>query len=219
MEWNTLNMTEDKIYSMTMNDFITVAASNSHTPGGGNVSAVVATLAASMVCMVANLTISNKKYVVFYTQAQNQIKKITAIIENLKELTNKDIAAFDHYMSCFRLPKETDKQKEDRSNALEEAAKKATLVPLEICQKCLAIITEAEKLSKYGNKMAISDIGVGAIVAEAAMQACMLSVDINIPGIKDQNFVAKVKTKREHLFVQAEELKLLAMARVKEKMS
>ena len=211
-------MTEDKIYGMTLHDFIAVAASNSHTPGGGNVSAVVATLAASMVAMVGNLTVSNKKYADFHAQASVQVDKLMAIIAKLKDLTNKDIAAFDHYMGCFKLPKETDEQKKARAAALEDAAKKATLVPLEICQCCLEIIAEAEELSKYGNKMAISDVGVGAMVGEAAMRACMLSVDINLPGIKDQAFVAKVKAEREHLFVQAEELKLLAMARVKEKM-
>lgn len=212
-------MAEDKIYGMTLNDFIAVAASNSHTPGGGNVSAVVATLAASMVAMVGNLTVSNKKYADFHAQAQVQVDKLMGVIAKLKDLTNNDIAAFDHYMGCFKLPKDTDEQKKARAVALEDAAKNATLVPLEICECCLAIIAEAEELSKYGNKMAISDVGVGAMVGEAALRACMLSVDINLPGIKDQEFVAKVKIQREHLFVQAEELKLLAMARVKEKMS
>ncbi|MCA1905782.1 MAG: cyclodeaminase/cyclohydrolase family protein [Desulfarculus sp.] len=210
---------EDKIYGMSLNDFIAVAASKSHTPGGGNVSAVVATLAASMVAMVGNLTVANKKYEEFHAQAQAQVDRLMGIIEKLKELTNADIAAFDHYMGCFKLPKDTDGQKKARAAALEDAAQKATLVPLEICQCCLEIIKEADELSKYGNKMAISDVGVGAMVGEAALRACMLSVDINIPSIKDQAFVAKVKAARENLFVQAEEHKLLALARVKEKMS
>jgi len=210
---------EDKIYGMSLNDFIAVAASKSHTPGGGNVSAVVATLAASMVAMVGNLTVSNKKYEEFHAQAQAQVDRLMGVIEKLKELTNADIAAFDHYMGCFKLPKDTDEQKKARAAALEDAAQKATLVPLEICKCCLEIIKEADELSKYGNKMAISDVGVGAMVGEAALRACMLSVDINVPSIKDQAFVAKVKAARENLFVQAEEYKLLALARVKEKMS
>ncbi len=210
---------EDKIYGMSLNDFIAVAASKSHTPGGGNVSAVVATLAASMVAMVGNLTVSNKKYEEFHAQAQTQVDRLMGVIEKLKELTNADIAAFDHYMGCFKLPKETDADKKARAAALEDAAQKATLVPLEICKCCLEIIKEADELSKYGNKMAISDVGVGAMVGEAALRACMLSVDINVPSIKDQAFVAKVKAARENLFVQAEEYKLLALARVKEKMS
>ncbi len=210
---------EDKIYGMSLNDFIAVAASKSHTPGGGNVSAVVATLAASMVAMVGNLTVANKKYEEFHAQAQTQVDRLMGVIEKLKELTNADIAAFDHYMGCFKLPKETDADKKARAAALEDAAQKATLVPLEICKCCLEIIKEADELSKYGNKMAISDVGVGAMVGEAALRACMLSVDINVPSIKDQEFVAKVKAARENLFVQAEEYKLLALARVKEKMS
>ncbi|MFH1059873.1 MAG: cyclodeaminase/cyclohydrolase family protein [Pseudomonadota bacterium] len=209
---------EDKIYGMSLNDFIAVAASKSHTPGGGNVSAVVATLAASMVAMVGNLTVSNKKYEEFHAQAQTQVDRLMGVIEKLKELTNADIAAFDHYMGCFKLPKETDADKKARAAALEDAAQKATLVPLEICQCCLEIIKEADELSKYGNKMAISDVGVGAMVGEAALRACMLSVDINLPSIKDQAFAAKVRAARENLFVQAEEHKLLALARVKEKM-
>jgi len=208
----------DKVYGMTLDDFIAVAASKSHTPGGGNVSAVVATLAASMVAMVGNLTVSNKKYAEFHEKAQKQVDRLMAVIERLKEYTNKDIEAFDAYMQCFRMPKETDEEKKARAEAIQNAAKNATLVPLEICKLCLEILKEADELSKYGNKMAISDVGVGAMVGEAAMRACMLSVDINLPTIKDEQFVAQVKAERQRLFVEAEELKLLALARVKEKM-
>jgi len=208
----------EQVYGKTLNDFIAVAASSSPTPGGGNVSAVVATLGASMVAMVGNLTLSNKKYEEFHGQAKELVDRVMEIIARLKELTAKDMAAFDQYMAAFRLPKETDQEKKARTEAVQAAAKNATLVPLDICRACLDILKEAEDLSKYGNKMAISDVGVGAMVAEAALRSCMLSVDINIPSIKDQEFVAKVKAERQRLFVQAEELKLLALARVKEKM-
>lgn len=208
----------DQVYGKTLNDFIEVAASKSHTPGGGNVSAVVATLGASMVAMVGNLTVSNKKYAEFHEKAQGAVDRVMAIIEKLKGLTNKDMEAFDAYMAAFRMPKETDEEKKARTDAIQVAAKNATLVPLDICRACLDILVEAEDLSKYGNLMAISDVGVGAMVAETALRSCMLSVDINIPSIKDQGFVAEVKAERQRLFVQAEELKLLAVARVKEKM-
>lgn len=211
-------MAEDKIYGMTMNDFIAVAASKSHTPGGGNVSAVVATLGAAMVAMVGNLTLSNKKYEEHHGEAGECVDRVMAHIETLKELTNKDIAAFDAYMGCFKMPKETDEDKKKRSAAIQECAKNATLVPLEICKTCLAVIKESEQLSKYGNLMAISDVGVGAMVCEAALRACMLSVDINVPSIKDQDFVNQVKAERAMLFTQAQEFGLLAQARVKEKM-
>lgn len=209
----------DKIYGMTLNDFLDIAASKSHTPGGGNVSAVVATLAASMVAMVGNLTVANKKYADHHEEAQALVDRVMAIIEKLKGLTNKDIEAFDAYMACFKMPKETDEDKKARATAIQTAAKNATNVPLDICRACLEILKEAESLSKYGNLMAISDVGVGAEVSMAAMKACMLSVDINVPSIRDQDFVAGVMAERARLFTEGEELKLLALARVKEKMS
>ncbi len=207
-----------QVYEMTLNDFIEIAASKSHTPGGGNVSAVVATLGASMVAMVGNLTLSNKKYAEFKDQAQGCVDRVMGLIDKLKALTIKDMEAFDAYMAVFRMPKETDEEKAARKEAMEKAAKQATLVPLEICQTCLSIVEEAEALSKYGNLMAISDVGVGAMVAEAAMRSCMLSVDINVPSIKDQDFVKDVLAEKARLFTQAEKLKMLAMARVIEKM-
>lgn len=209
----------EKVYDMVLSDFIDLAASKSHTPGGGNVSAVVATLAASMVAMVGNLTVSNKKYAEVHEKAQAQVDALMATINKLKDLTYKDMEAFDQYMSCFRMPKETDEDKKARAEAIQAAAKNATLVPLEICKSCLDILVQAEELAPYGNKMAISDVGVGAMVAEAAMRACMLSVDINLPSIKDQDFVAKVQAERAMLFTRAGELKLLAMSDVNRRMS
>ncbi|MBU2550138.1 MAG: cyclodeaminase/cyclohydrolase family protein, partial [Proteobacteria bacterium] len=82
----------------------------------------------------------------------------------------------------------------------------------------LELLKQADRLSRFGNKMAISDVGVGAYVCEAALRACMLSVDINIPSIKDEAFVTDVVNQRARLFAEAEDLKIKALTYVKEKM-
>ena len=208
-----------EVYTKVINDFLTEACSSSHTPGGGNVSAVVGTLGASMIAMVANLTLGKKGYEDYQDETKDILGKIMAGIEELKELTLKDMAAFDDYMKCFRMPKATDEEKAARRDAIQAAAKNATLVPLSICRTCVEMLKEADRLSRFGNKMAISDVGVGAYVCEAAMRACMLSVDINVPSIKDEAFVADVLNQRARLFAEAEDLKIKALTYVKEKMS
>lgn len=208
----------EKVYDMIFSEFIDLAASKSHTPGGGNVSAAVGTLAASMVAMVGNLTVANKKYADNHAQAQAQVDRLMALITKLKDLTYQDMQAFDDYMAVFKMPKETDADKKARAEAMQKAAKHATMVPLSICETCLEVLKEADELSRYGNKMAISDVGVGALVAEASLRACMLSVDINLPSIKDEEFVEKVKNARARLFTQAEDLKNSAMVHVKAQM-
>ena len=207
-----------ELFDQSLNEFIEKAASNSPTPGGGNVSAVVGILAASMVSMVANLTIGKKGYEEVQDEAKKAADDLKRIIENLKELTAKDMAVFSKFMDALRMPKDTDEQKAKRTEAMQAAAKEATEVPMEICRKCLEVLKIAVPLASYGNKGAISDVGVGAYVAEAALRAAMLSVDINLPGIKDAAFVEKYKNERRQLFADADEMKLMAVAKVKERL-
>ena len=209
-------MTE--LFNQSMNEFIEKAASNSPTPGGGNVSAVIATLAASMVSMVANLTIGKKGYEEVQDQAKKAADDLKGIIENLKELTAKDMAVFSKFMEALRMPEDTEEQKTKRTEAMQQAAKTATEVPMEICRQCLEVLKIAVPLATYGNKGAISDVGVGAYVAEAALRSAMLSVDINLPGIKDAAFVEKYRAERRQLFADADEMKLVAVAKVKERL-
>jgi formiminotetrahydrofolate cyclodeaminase len=173
---------------------------------------------ASMVAMVANLTLGKKGYEDYQDDTKDILGKVMSGIEQLKELTLKDMEAFDDYMKCFRMPKETDDEKKARAAAIQSAAKNATLVPLNICKILVELMGQANRLSRFGNKMAISDVGVGAYVCEAAMRACMLSVDINLPSIKDQDFVEDVKNQRARLFAEAEDLKIKALTFVKEMM-
>ena len=211
-------MAQMDVYTKVITEFLDEACSSSPTPGGGNVSAVVGTLGASMIAMVANLTLGKKGYEDFQTDAKEVLEQVMTGIETLKQLTQKDMEEFDFYMQCFRMPKNTDEEKAARLAAIQDAAKKATLVPLQICEACLGLLKQAQRLSHFGNKMAISDVGVGAYVCEAALRACMLSVDINLPTIKDEAFVTDVKNRRARLFAEAEDLKIRALTHVKEKM-
>jgi formiminotetrahydrofolate cyclodeaminase len=196
------------VYDMTISEFLKVAGSSAHVPGGGNVSAVVATLGASMGAMVASLTKGKKGYEEYQAENETILNAFLEGIESLKAMTIGDIEAFDAYMATFKLPKDTEEQKKIRSEAIQAAGQKATLAPLNVCRKCLELIRQAAKLAPFGNKGAISDCGVAAIVLEAALRAAMLSVDINLPSLKDQNFVEKVKAERAQLFTEAEELKV-----------
>lgn len=207
------------LYEKTINQYLEVACSSSPTPGGGSVSAVVATSAAAMVCMVANLTIGKKGYEECWDKAKQILDDTNAIIANLKELTAKDMAAFETYMAAFRLPKETEDQKKARKEAIQKEAKNATEIPLAIAKACHNILIQAEKLSHFGNKGAISDVGVAAYVADGAMRAAMFSVDINLPTIEDEEFVQFVVSERCCLFSTGQELKEKTVVKVRERMA
>jgi formiminotetrahydrofolate cyclodeaminase len=206
------------IYEKSLNEYLDVAASKSPTPGGGSVSAVVATNAAAMVSMVGNLTLGKKGYEAVEGQVKEILEGSSQAIIDLKALTARDMQAFDIFMTAWRLPSDTDEQKKAKAEAMEKAAQNASTVPLEICKVCLEILKLAAKLAPIGNKGAISDVGVGAYVAEAALKAAMLSVDINLSSLTDAAFRANLVAERSRLFTEAEELKLLALADVKKRL-
>jgi len=207
-----------EMFDYTFRKLLAVSASDAPTPGGGSVSAMVGSLGVAMAAMVGNLTVGKPKY----AEVEAEVKEITGrayfIMARLEKLVAADIAAFGKFMEVYRLPKNTDEEKARREEAMQKALKTATNEPLEIARTLLEALVITEKLSKIGNKMAISDAGVAAYVCEAAVNAVLLSADINIPMITDQEFVAKVKEEKAAIVAEAKRLKELAVATVNQRM-
>lgn len=200
-------MTESNVWQWTTAEFLAQAASSAPTPGGGSVSAYVGALAASMVCMVANLTIGKEKYKDVEPQVQAILEKGQKLLNDLKTGLSQDIAEFSNFMAVLKLPKETEEQKSARAAKMQEVLISATDTPLGIAQNCYAVLELAQELAPIGNKGAISDVGVAAYLAESALRAAMFSVDINLPQVKDSVYQEKVKAERGRLFTQAERIK------------
>lgn len=192
-----------KIWEWTTDDFLKVSASSSPTPGGGSVSAYVGALAASMTCMVANLTVGKEKYKDVEPQVKEILAEGEAVLDMLKKGLSQDIAEFSNFMDVLKLPKGTDEEKAVRAEKMQEVLVSATNTPLGISQNCFRVLKLAQKLAPIGNKGAISDVGVSAYLAESALKSAMLSVDINLPGIKDTAYQERVRAERARLFEEA----------------
>lgn len=200
-------MSEQDVWQWTTAEFLAQGASSAPTPGGGSVSAYVGALAASMVCMVANLTVGKEKYKEVEPQVQDILARGQKLLDDLKNGLSQDIAEFSKFMSVLKLPKDTEEQKTSRAAKLQEVLVSATDTPLGIAQNCFAVLKLAEELAPIGNKGAISDVGVAAYLAESALKAAMFSVDINLPSVKNDEYQARVKAERERLFTEAEKIK------------
>lgn len=207
------------IYELTLNEYLEAASSKSPTPGGGSVSAVVAANASAMVSMVANLTLGKKGYEDVQDTVRSILDKVNLGMTSLKELTAKDMQAFQCFMEAWKLPSATEDDKALKNLAMEKAAQNASSVPLELCRACIEILRQAGRLAPIGNKTAISDVGVGAYLAEAALNAAMLSVDINLPMIRDEAFKEKLLTEKARLLAEAEELKSTALSDVRARLA
>ena len=107
--------------SKSLQQYFDDLSSNAPTPGGGNVAALCGALSSSLGAMVCGLTIGKKKYVEVEAEMISLKTKLDAYQKEFFELGQKDNAAFDKVMDAFKLPKETDTDKDARSKAIEQA--------------------------------------------------------------------------------------------------
>ncbi|MGD2270626.1 MAG: cyclodeaminase/cyclohydrolase family protein, partial [Desulfobacterales bacterium] len=112
---------------------------------------------------------------------------------------DQDAAAYHQVMSAFKLPQKTEEEKKMRSNAIQSSLKQAALVPLGVARDAYKVIETAGVVVKKGNKNAITDGAVGAMLAKTAVLGALLNVRINLSAIKNSRFIRKVSTEVRQL--------------------
>ena len=192
---------------MTLNDFLSELSSDSPTPGGGSVAALAGALAAALTSMVANLTVGKKKYADVQEDVLAVLAKTESLRLELTELMDEDAAAFDKVMAAMKLPKETDEEKAARTEVMQAALVDAAMVPLAVMEKCVEVIAFAQVAAEKGNKNAVSDAGVAALMGRAGAHAAKLNVMINLGWInaeEHKGFVERAGRAIEELAAQAD---------------
>ncbi|MDR2459286.1 MAG: cyclodeaminase/cyclohydrolase family protein [Deltaproteobacteria bacterium] len=193
----------ETFYNEPFSNLIELACSRSHVPGGGSISAMSAILGASMTAMVANLTLNKKGYEDTYIEVQMILDRVTGSIEELKKLTQRDMDSFDSLISAYRLPKETEGQKELRRREIQKSAIEAAMAPLTISHNAYELLFLNKRLSEIGNGSVVNDCAVATIVLEGAVRAAMLSVDVNFDTILDPEVKATIKARRDKILGEA----------------
>lgn len=195
----------------SVKDFVAAVASSEPAPGGGSVSALASSLGAALTAMVGNLTIGRKAYKELAEENQKQIdenfEKVTALVERLNAIIDEDTESFNQVMAAFKMPKETDEEKAARSQAIQDATKGALEVPLSAAKASLDVLKLQKVFAEYGNVNAITDVGVGALLAYAGLEGALFNVLINLQGLKDQDYVSNVKKETEEVLSAGKELK------------
>ncbi len=179
---------ENSLLSQNLREFANELSMDSPAPGGGSTAALCGALSASLSSMVANLTFGKKGY----DDVQDKVKELAiqgqAIKDQLLHAVDMDTIAFNNVMAAMRLQKKTDEQKQARAAALEEASKGATVVPLDVLEKCVDALKLAKEVVLHGNKNSISDAGVAGLTAQAGAEGAYYNVKINLPDIMDERF-------------------------------
>lgn len=180
-----------------LKDFIDELGSSSPAPGGGSAAALSASLSSALTSMVFNLTIGKKAFNEYDDEKkiiiQEQLEKVSELKFDFLKDIDKDADAFLSVMAAFKLPKDTDEEKVIRDIKIEEGYKSALEVPMELARKSYKIYEYAYTAAKWGNKNAISDAGVAALLLQTAIESAILNVIINLASMKDEALKKEVE--------------------------
>jgi glutamate formiminotransferase / formiminotetrahydrofolate cyclodeaminase len=190
---------QDKLVNLSLQAFADETASESPAPGGGSIAAYMGSLGISLATMVANLSAHKKGWDKQWKEFSTWAEKGQKIKDELLYLVDEDTNAFNKIMEAFSLPKSSDKEVKMRSEAIQNATKYATEVPLKTMILAYSSFPIIKAMAEIGNPNSISDAGVGALCARSAIIGAYMNVRINAAELKDEAFKKEILAKAEKI--------------------
>lgn len=187
----------------TIKKFIEDLESDMPAPGGGSVAGLIAALSGALNSMVYSLTVGKKSYAALDEKTQEMIKKFQR--ESLEfskrslELMDEDRENFLKLMNSYKMPKESDEDKELRKKAIRDNTIKSMEAPLMTVRECMKFYDNLNIMAQYGNKMLLSDLGISAILLHSAIESSIVNVKVNLNALRNEEFFDKIDNELKNI--------------------
>ncbi len=182
-----------RLTEQTVRAYTELLAGPGPTPGGGSAAGLVGALAAASAAMVGSFTVGKPKFAEVEAEVAALLERLQALRERLLDLTDADAEAYAEVGAAYALPRKTDEEKWARQAAIQQALKSAARVPLGVVAAAAEVAECLPAMAEKGNSNLLSDVGVAAILAEAAFAAGRLNVEVNLAGVTDETYVAETR--------------------------
>ncbi len=190
-------MKNGKYIEKSIVEYCNELSSSKPIPGGGSVSGIVGALAASLGSMVANLTIGKKAYEDIEDEMKDLAKSANTLKKDLLDLAEEDIRAFEPLSKAYGIKAETEEEIAYKNEVMEAALLRACSVPMLILKRSARVIKLQKIAAEKGNRLALSDAGLGALLGKAAVESAILNVYINTKYMKDRETAHKLNREAE----------------------
>jgi formiminotetrahydrofolate cyclodeaminase len=190
---------EGAFADLTLAEFLDRLASAEPVPGGGSASALSASVAASLVAMVARLSLDRPKYEPYRSTNERGLATADASRARLLQLADDDARAYSQFSAARKMPKDTPEEEAARKSATNEAARAASDVPLAIVRGCAELLELINEMAGRSNLNASSDLEVAARLSAAAAHGAAANVRINLPSVGDERYAGATKVELNHL--------------------
>lgn len=196
-------------------EFATLLAAKESVPGGGGAAAYVGALGVALCSMVGNFTTGKKAYAQVEVDIQSMIFRAGKVRQRLLELVDEDAEAFEPLSRAYGIPKDDP----TRATVLEEATKGACVAPMEMMRQICRSIDLLEEMGQKGSKMLMSDVGCGALLARAALEAASMNVFVNTKTLQDRDYALTLEAECDAMLAsygpKAEQVAADVMSRIR----
>ncbi|MEL0008645.1 MAG: glutamate formimidoyltransferase [Flammeovirgaceae bacterium] len=169
-----------KLIDLSSRSFSDEVSRETPAPGGGSVSSYVGALGTSLGGMVANLSCNTRGWENKVDIFSEKAYEINQLREKLLSLVDEDANSFNSIMEAYKLPKDSEENKQIRSKAIKDATLYAAQIPLNIMVESYNSYEIIEFLAKDGNQNSLSDSGVACLCVHTAIHGAYLNVRINL---------------------------------------
>lgn len=198
--------------------FLSALAGPDPTPGGGGAAALMGALGAALSAMVCHLTLGKKGY----AEAEGEMRAVLDEAERLRArltaMVGEDATVFAQVMAAYRLPRDTEREREERGLAIQQALRAATEVPLACAGAAAEVMRLCRRIAGIGNRNVISDAGVAVLAAYAALRSAALNVYVNLGSLQDREFAADAERRLGEALSGSDELLEEVYAAVRERL-
>jgi methenyltetrahydrofolate cyclohydrolase len=172
------------MFDARMSDWLGQLADRTPAPGGGAVAALCAASSAALLEMVANYTTGGK-----WADREEAMKAVIAEVAELRfragKLAEADAEAFGAVGAAYGLPKATPDEKAARSAAIQQATLGAAEPPVQVGRLATRLVALADEMVDPANPNVLSDVGVAAATARAALSGSITNITVNAAFLKD----------------------------------
>ncbi|MGI8928474.1 MAG: cyclodeaminase/cyclohydrolase family protein [Candidatus Limnocylindrales bacterium] len=194
----------EALANLTLTEFSERLASAEPVPGGGSAAAVAGSIAASLVAMVARLSLDRPKYEPYRATNERALETAEAARTKLLRLADDDARAYGGFSAARKMPRDTPELDEARNRATEVAARDASEVPLAVARECARLLEVIATLAGRSNLNAASDLEVAGRLSAAAVHGAAANVMINLPSVADERYAGGTRVELNDLLRDAD---------------
>lgn len=190
---------------MALADLMDAFSSTDAVPGGGSAAALGGAVGVSLLMMVAGLPKTRTGAPEETADLAEAASRLHPLRDALVELVDRDSDAYRQVLAAVRLPKVSEADKAARLAAIGGATRAAIEAPLDTMRCCQQALRGAVIVASNGSRKTTSDVGVAVEFLVAALRGARLNVDINLSGLSDEEYTARIREEVEELVLDAAE--------------